>query len=89
MFANSWQPRTFHADKVELSTRGRKLFQRLSHFPCVTVAAIDGGCFGGGAELSMWADRRIMSNSPKAQMGFPEVKLGIYPGWGGTAPHCA
>ncbi|HEY1599377.1 MAG TPA: 3-hydroxyacyl-CoA dehydrogenase NAD-binding domain-containing protein [Pirellulales bacterium] len=71
--------------KVELATRGRKLFQRLSHYPCVTVAAIDGGCFGGGAELSMWCDRRIMSNSPKAQMGFPEVKLGIYPGWGGTA----
>jgi 3-hydroxyacyl-CoA dehydrogenase/enoyl-CoA hydratase/carnithine racemase len=71
--------------KVEMSTRGRKLFQRLSHFPCVTVVAIDGGCFGGGAELSMWCDRRIMSTSPKAQMGFPEVKLGIYPGWGGTA----
>ena len=74
--------------KVELSTRGRKLFQRLSHFPCVTVAAIDGGCFGGGAEMSMWCDRRIMSTSPKAQMGFPEVKLGIYPGWGGTARCC-
>ncbi len=71
--------------KVELSTRGRKLFQRLSHFPCVTVAAIDGGCFGGGAEMSMWCDRRILSTSPKAQLGFPEVKLGIYPGWGGTA----
>ena len=33
----------------------------------------------------MWCDRRILSTSPKAQMGFPEVKLGIYPGWGGTA----
>ncbi|MBI2825920.1 MAG: enoyl-CoA hydratase/isomerase family protein [Planctomycetia bacterium] len=70
---------------IDMTTRGRKLFQRLSRFPCVTVAAIDGGCFGGGAELSMWCDRRIMSDSPKAQMGFPEVKLGIYPGWGGTA----
>jgi 3-hydroxyacyl-CoA dehydrogenase/enoyl-CoA hydratase/3-hydroxybutyryl-CoA epimerase/3-hydroxyacyl-CoA dehydrogenase/enoyl-CoA hydratase/3-hydroxybutyryl-CoA epimerase/enoyl-CoA isomerase len=70
---------------IEMSTRGRKLFQRLSNFHCATVAAIDGGCFGGGAELSMWCDRRLMSDSPKAQMGFPEVKLGIYPGWGGTA----
>ena len=70
---------------MEMATRGRKLFQRLSRFPCITVAAIDGGCFGGGAELSCWCDRRVLSNSPKAQMGFPEVKLGIYPGWGGTA----
>ena len=71
--------------KVELSTRGRKLFQRLSHFPFVTVAAIDGVCLGGGAELAMWCDRRLMSTSPKAQFGFPEVKLGMFPGWGGTA----
>lgn len=70
---------------IAMSTHGRKLFQRLSKAPFVTVAAIDGGCFGGGLELSMWCDRRIMSTSPKAQLGFPEVKLGIFPGWGGTA----
>jgi enoyl-CoA hydratase/carnithine racemase len=70
---------------IAMSTHGRKLFQRLSKAPFVTVAAIDGGCFGGGLELAMWCDRRVMSTSPKAQLGFPEVKLGIYPGWGGTA----
>ena len=69
---------------VEMCTRGRKLLQRFSQCPMITVAAIDGGCFGGGAELSLWCDRRVMSDDRKAQFGFPEVKIGIYPAWGGT-----
>ena len=32
----------------------------------------------------MWCDRRVMSSDPKAMFGFPEVKLGLFPGWGGT-----
>jgi len=70
---------------VAVANRGRLLFQRLSKCPFVTVAAIDGVCVGGGAELAIWCDRRIMTTSPKAQFGFPEVKLGMFPGWGGTA----
>lgn len=69
----------------QMCTRGRTLFQRLSNLPFVTVAAIDGVCLGGGAELALWCDRRIMTTSPKAQFGMPEVKLGLFPGWGGTA----
>jgi 3-hydroxyacyl-CoA dehydrogenase/enoyl-CoA hydratase/3-hydroxybutyryl-CoA epimerase/3-hydroxyacyl-CoA dehydrogenase/enoyl-CoA hydratase/3-hydroxybutyryl-CoA epimerase/enoyl-CoA isomerase len=69
----------------EMCTRGRRLFQRLSKTPFVTVAAIDGICLGGGAELAMWCDRRLMTADPKAQYGLPEVKLGLFPGWGGTA----
>lgn len=65
--------------------RGQKLFGRLAKMPFVTIAAIDGLCLGGGAELALWCDRRIMTTSPKAQYGFPEVKLGLFPGWGGTA----
>ncbi len=70
---------------VAMCDRGRRLFQRLSQCPFVTVAAIDGLCLGGGSELSIWCDRRVMSTNPKAQFGFPEVKLGMFPGWGGTA----
>lgn len=69
----------------EMCTRGRQLFQRLSKLPFVSVAAIDGVCLGGGAELALWCDRRIMSDDSKAQIGLPEVKLGLFPGWGGTA----
>jgi len=70
---------------VAMCHRGRRLFQRLSTMPLVTVAAIDGLCLGGGAELAVWCDRRLMADVPKAQLGFPEIKLGLYPGWGGTA----
>jgi 3-hydroxyacyl-CoA dehydrogenase/enoyl-CoA hydratase/carnithine racemase len=69
---------------IAIASRGRKLFSRLSKCPFVTVAAIDGICVGGGAELAIWCDRRIMTTNPKAQFGFPEVKLGMFPGWGGT-----
>jgi 3-hydroxyacyl-CoA dehydrogenase/enoyl-CoA hydratase/carnithine racemase len=70
---------------VEMCTLGRRLFQRLSTVPFVTVAAIDGVCLGGGAELAVWCDRRVMADDAKTQIGFPEVKLGLFPGWGGTA----
>ena len=70
---------------IQMCCRGQTLFGRLSKCPFVTVAAIDGICVGGGAELAIWCDRRIMSDGPKTEFGFPEVKLGLYPGWGGTA----
>ncbi len=69
---------------VEMCNRGRQLFQRLSKLPFVTVTAIDGQCVGGGAELALWCDRRVASSDTKAMYGFPEVKLGLLPGWGGT-----
>jgi 3-hydroxyacyl-CoA dehydrogenase/enoyl-CoA hydratase/carnithine racemase len=69
---------------VKFCRTGQGLFQRLSKGPFVSVAAIDGICVGGGAELSAWCDRRVMSDNPKTQFGFPEVKLGLFPGWGGT-----
>lgn len=69
---------------AELCRRGQTLFARLSQAPFVTVAAIDGVCLGGGAELAAWCDRRVMSAESKTQYGFPEVKIGLFPGWGGT-----
>jgi len=71
-------------DVVAICRRGQTLFSRLSNCPFVTVVAIDGICVGGGAELAIWCDRRIMSDNEKTEFGFPEVKLGLFPGWGGT-----
>ncbi|TWT37205.1 Fatty acid oxidation complex subunit alpha [Posidoniimonas corsicana] len=68
-----------------VSQRGQQLLGRLATCGYVTVAAIDGICVGGGAELAVWCDRRILTTSSKTQFGFPEVKLGLFPGWGGTA----
>ncbi|MEO1496309.1 MAG: 3-hydroxyacyl-CoA dehydrogenase NAD-binding domain-containing protein [Planctomycetota bacterium] len=70
---------------VGVAQRGQALFARLSTCPYPTVAAIDGVCVGGGAELAVWCDRRVLVDSPRTQFGFPEVKLGLFPGWGGTA----
>ncbi|MBS7326089.1 MAG: fatty acid oxidation complex subunit alpha FadB [Thiopseudomonas sp.] len=47
-----------------------------------TVVAINGIALGGGFEIALSADYRVMAE--KAKIGLPEVKLGIYPGWGGT-----
>lgn len=72
-------------DVAAMSRQGHRLFQRLSSGPFVSVAAIHGVCLGGGAELSAWCDLRIMTNDEKTEYGCPEVKLGLIPGWGGTA----
>lgn len=72
-------------ETVKLCRMGQDLFARLSKTPFVTVAAIDGICVGGGAELATWCDRRVVTDNPKTEIGFPEVKLGLFPGWGGTA----
>jgi len=63
---------------------GQQAFQRLAKLPQVTVAAINGACLGGGCEMAISCDWRGMSDSPKATIGGPEVKLGIFPAWGGT-----
>ncbi|WP_133000871.1 3-hydroxyacyl-CoA dehydrogenase NAD-binding domain-containing protein [Luteimonas arsenica] len=64
--------------------RGQQVFQRLADLPCPTVAAIHGFCMGGGTEISLACRYRIASNDPSTRIGLPEVKLGIYPGWGGS-----
>ena len=50
--------------------------------PVPTVVAINGVCLGGGLELALACDYRVMSTA--ASVGFPEVKLGIFPGFGGS-----
>ena len=49
-----------------------------------TVALIDGGCLGGGTELVLTMDDRLVSTAPHTQISLPEVQIGILPGWGGT-----
>jgi 3-hydroxyacyl-CoA dehydrogenase/enoyl-CoA hydratase/3-hydroxybutyryl-CoA epimerase len=63
---------------------GQQTLHRFSKLPQVTVAAVNGACLGGGCELALSCDWRVMSDSPKAQIGLPEVKLGIFPAWGGA-----
>ncbi|HEY0179056.1 MAG TPA: 3-hydroxyacyl-CoA dehydrogenase NAD-binding domain-containing protein [Dokdonella sp.] len=64
---------------------GQRLFVRLSRLPCPTVAAIHGHCMGGGTELALACRYRVASRDASTRIGLPEVKLGIFPGWGGSA----
>lgn len=59
-----------------------KHFNALEDLPFPTVSAINGLALGGGLELCLATDFRVMADNTK--IGFPEVNLGIIPGYGGT-----
>ena len=65
--------------------KGHALMNRLEAMPCPTVSMIHGLCFGGGTELSLACDYIIATDDKKTKIGLPEIKLGIHPGYGGTA----
>ncbi|MFC5577604.1 3-hydroxyacyl-CoA dehydrogenase NAD-binding domain-containing protein [Lysobacter niabensis] len=64
--------------------RGQQVFQRVAELPCPTVAAIHGFCMGGGTEIALACRYRVASSDASTRIGLPEVKLGIFPGWGGS-----
>jgi enoyl-CoA hydratase/carnithine racemase len=61
---------------------GQRLMSRIEALSVVTIAGVNGYALGGGLELALACDLRIAGAS--AEMGFPEVDLGMIPGWGGT-----
>lgn len=63
---------------------GQQLFNRVERLPMPTVAAIHGPCLGGGLEFALACDFRIARDNSSTQIGLPEIKLGLIPGWGGT-----
>ena len=58
------------------------IFNGVEDLPFPTITAINGMALGGGFEMCLATDFRVMS--AKAKVGLPEVKLGLYPGFGGT-----
>ena len=60
------------------------LFDRIEKLPIPVVAAIHGFCLGGGLELALACHYRIADREESTRLGFPEVKLGIFPGLNGT-----
>jgi len=76
-------------DDAETASDGinqvHRLFNRIEALPFPTVVIIDGFCLGGGLELALTFDYRIASDVEHTRLGFPEINLGIYPGFGGSA----
>ncbi|MDT8408595.1 MAG: 3-hydroxyacyl-CoA dehydrogenase NAD-binding domain-containing protein [Wenzhouxiangellaceae bacterium] len=60
------------------------LFDRIEQFRFPKVVALEGYCLGGGLELALCFDWRIALDHDDTRIGFPEVNLGIYPGYGGS-----
>ncbi len=61
---------------------GHRVFQRIETSRLPVVAAIQGMAFGGGLELALAADLRVID--PDAKVALPETSIGTVPGWGGT-----
>lgn len=72
------------AEAEAISARGQAVFGRLVALPAPTVAMISGPCLGGGLELALACDYRLVFDKGSTQLGLPEVTLGLLPGWGGT-----
>lgn len=65
-------------------SRTHTLFNRIETLKVPVVATIHGFCLGGGLELALACHYRIAVNDDATRLGFPEVNLGIFPGFGGT-----
>jgi len=69
---------------------GQKLFQRVHRLGrdgggrVSTIAAVGGPVPGGACEIALACDRIVLADHEKTRIGLPEVKLGIFPAWGGS-----
>ena len=61
---------------------GQSVLAKLDLLPLPSIALINGYAFGGGLELALACTFRLAA--PSAKLGFPEIKLGLIPGYGGT-----
>ena len=64
--------------------RVHRIFNKLENLPIPTIAYINGACMGGGLELALACKYRVLSTNEKTKLAFPEIKLGIFPGFAGT-----
>jgi len=73
------------AKVVDAITPVNQMLDRIEALPVPVVCGIHGHCLGGGLELALACDFRIGTRDDATRVGFPEVKLGLFPGFNGTA----
>jgi enoyl-CoA hydratase len=78
---NELQAYPSRADGLRLATLMGDALARLEALPCITIAAINGPARGGGAEIAVACDLRVMDEV--ADIGFVQAKMGIATAWGG------
>lgn len=70
------------AEAEVFAAKGQELFGRIERMPGITVAIIDGDCFGGALDLALSFDLRFAT--PRARFAHPGARIGIATGFGGT-----
>lgn len=71
-------------DGAKGAAAGQEIYNIIEDLKIPTVACVHGVCLGGGTEMILSCDKVIASTDARTQMGLPEVKLGLIPGFGGT-----
>lgn len=69
-------------ERIAHTELGQRAADCLERSPCVVIAAVEGYCLGGGLELALACDLRIVGAG--SQLGLPEVQIDALPSWGGT-----
>ncbi|HEY0492043.1 MAG TPA: enoyl-CoA hydratase-related protein [Candidatus Dormibacteraeota bacterium] len=69
---------------AQMSRRSQAAFTQVEHFPKPLIAAINGHALGGGCELALVCDYRLMIDDGRSTIGLTETSLGLIPGAGGT-----
>ncbi|MEM9603072.1 MAG: 3-hydroxyacyl-CoA dehydrogenase NAD-binding domain-containing protein [Pseudomonadota bacterium] len=75
---------TADADTLHMVEENKRAYRELERLPVPVVAAINGAALGGGYELCLACNHRVLLNAPHAVVGLPEVGLGLLPGAGGV-----
>ncbi len=73
------------ADVIGAIRPVNEMLDRIERMSVPVVAAIHGLCLGGGLELALACHYRVATRDDATRVGFPEVKLGLFPGFNGTA----
>lgn len=70
------------AEGEAVTRRGHDVYLKIAQFPKPVICAVNGIAYGGGLEMALACDIRVIDE--KAKVGLPEVGLGVLPGYGGT-----